>query len=218
MSMGILDGLYAAGIGEQSAEPTGPTPMHAIAAIRTTDKLGAIVHREISRYGTANFQRFWSQFYNGWLTYKALQADRIARSDPERVLEIDLPKYVRGFYGWRDALNRERGAGAAAGAQTQQALNSVPGQKITPSTWRTIAILGGLVVGGVCVRTWWQVRQEEKAHEEEARRAEERDRAIALIQQANQAQAAVPYAVAPPAYRPFYRDEVPAAPATEHMD
>jgi len=183
--MGVLDGLYAAGMGEQSAQPVGPTPMQAVAAIRAADKLGGSVHREISRSGSMRLQRFWAQFYNGWLTYKVLQADRLARSDPERVLEVDLPKYVRGFYGWRDTLSRERGSGPAAGAQTQQALQAV--SQPEASRWRSFAVIGGLVVGGLLARSWWHGRQEEKAHEREAQQAEERERMIALIQQANQA-------------------------------
>lgn len=203
--MGSLDSLYQAGLGgDRAEEATGPTPIHAMAALRTTDKLGTMIHRDISRYARTDFQRFWARFYNDWLTYRTLQAEQRARTDPARVVDIDLPRYVKRFYEWRDALAKERGADPATGAR----LASGAAQPQSGSPWKTVAIIGGVAIGGWIVKSWWDARRQQQAEEAVARAEAERATVAATLQRAMQPQVAPPptpfgwYSPVPPGYAP----------------
>lgn len=215
--MGSLDNLYSAGIAEpreHDGEVPTITPAHAIAAVSTTDKLGRMLHREVMQHGRVAFQRFWQRYYNGWLAYKTLQADRLARSDPARVVETDLPNFVRGFYGWRDALARERGT-VPGGMPLAPQPGPQQGQQSGLSAARPLIVLGGAIVAGILVRMWWQKKQ--KAREEEINRAMEAERAkvVALASGATAAPPSglpMPSFPSVPVYQTFYG---PAAPVPQ---
>ncbi len=170
-----MDAIGRLSAGE-TPEPQQTTPAHAVGAVRTTDKLAQMVHKDVSRYGSASFQRFWTRFYNGWLTYRTLHADRLPRTDPARVVEVDLPKYVRSLYEWRDALARERGV---AGAPTATQGQAAQPQATRASQWRLVAVVGGVALAGWIFKSWWMSRQKQRDEESAQLMEAERAKVIA---------------------------------------
>ena len=179
--MGLLNDLYSMGAetAATAPQPGGITTAHAQAGIKSADRLAATVHREIAASGVRHaFRQYWGQFYNEWQTYRVLNSDREAQSDPGRIVERELPAFIKRLYEWRDALAKETGrpAGQTAGAAAQQgaAAGGAPGE-VKEFPWRPILVVTGVVVVGALARSWWAAR--EKAREEEARQMLDAERA-----------------------------------------
>lgn len=193
-------------------------PRHATTAIAAADRLAAATHREVMAPGVRpRFREFWFKFYNDWLTYRTLHADREALADPARVMEQELPAFTRRIYEWRNALARETGCGQAAsvgGAQAAQA----PAAR--GSLWRPILVLAGVGAGGWLVKRWWDDRRKSeaqaRAEEIEADRRRAIERLPAITPSTTVAQPApqyvvqqLPYHGSVTSYPPYYIESPP---------
>src|SRR3990167_3635614 len=202
--VGILDSLYSMGAETAASAAVDNPPgavaaAHAMGGIKVADRLAAQVHREVETRASPRFKLHWRKFYNEWLTYKTLNAQKETQADPARVLEKELPGFTRRLYEWRDALERESGRNVAVGADGHA---SKPGNEIT---WRPIAALAGAVVRGVLLKSWLSSREKLREQERAEALETERQRIMTLT-------APAPQLVLPPEPQTVYYATPPLMP------
>lgn len=201
--MSILSDLYSAGAetAATAAAPGTVTAAHARAAVRAADRLATAIHRDVTASSVRPaFRRYWGEFYNKWLAYRTLHADEQTQADPRRVLDVELPRFVKRLYEWRDALVADGGrvhAAARVGATGGVAEES------RGIGWRPVLVLGGVIVGGMLIRAWMEERERALREETDRALAAERERAATLLAGQAAAPAAphpypYPQAAAPP--------------------
>lgn len=119
------------------------TPAQARSSIAAVDRIAGRLHQDmIASRPRSAFMHAWEQFYNRWIAYKVLDADRVARADPGRVVENDLPVFVQGLLAWRDALKREGGK-VRVGEETASAVPPTT----TKRRWTVWHVMGALTGG-----------------------------------------------------------------------
>lgn len=181
----VLSNLYAAGAEtvHSGNAPGVITPAHAQAAIRRADQLAAAVHRDIkSSRVRAEFRAYWAEFYNNWLAFKTINGDALAQVDPQRVLEVDVPAFLRRLYEWRDALQTEGGAVTASAVVAGEApASAARGPFKSEMGMRAMLVIGGLCVAGYFGKRWWDEREERRRQELETMMEAQREQAAALL-------------------------------------
>ena len=159
--MSLLDELYRMGSNGVVDTPGHVSTTQGQAAIAIAERLARAIHIDVMRSGVRpEFRRAWQTFYNRWLTYQTLHAPRELQSDPARVIDIEVPRFVEGLHRWRTALADEPGGGVKmAGRVGSETAKGFP--------WRPVllaASAGALALG---VRWWWQERDRAKEEERE---------------------------------------------------
>ena len=156
-----FENLY--GLGAEtvdSARPGQATPAQALAGVAAASKLAKAIHSDVERSSVRPmFKRAWRTFFNKWLTFETLHASYETQSDPTRVLDVDVPRWVEQLHEWRDVLAREPGGNLTA---TRIGADAKPG-----FPWKPVLLAVGAGAAALGARWWWVERQKAEQEEQE---------------------------------------------------